>query len=82
MVVEQSNTLDPKYRGVVAKIQEQIRQKIKERGASTIQGLGRHFRILDDNADNGIDEREFSKALREYGFSISDEVKYYLIFIY
>jgi Ca2+-binding EF-hand superfamily protein len=28
---------------------------------------------LDDNNDRGIDEREFSKAVREYGFDITDE---------
>lgn len=43
-------------------------------GADTIQGLGRHFRILDDSGDRNIDEREFGKAIREYGFNISDEV--------
>ncbi len=38
------------------------RDKIKERGASTIIGLGRHFAIVNDNRDGVIDEREFSKV--------------------
>jgi Ca2+-binding EF-hand superfamily protein len=51
-------------------------------GASTIQGLGRHFKILDDNSDNGISDREFSKALREYGFNISEEEANLLLQLY
>lgn len=43
--------------------------------------MGRHFKILDDNSDNGISDREFAKALREYGFSISDEVLSILIIL-
>ena len=74
--------VDPQTQGKLNKIQEQIREKIKSRGASTIQGLGRHFRILDDNSDNGISDREFSKALREYGFNISEEDANLLLQLY
>ena len=39
----------------------------------TIQGLGKTFMVISDGNKNGIGEREFSKAVREYGFNISDE---------
>jgi hypothetical protein len=78
------------------KIFFEIQLNLPHPGAETIQGLGRHFRILDDNRDNGIDgfetlpafpeslilffffflfssEREFAKAIREYGFNMSDD---------
>jgi hypothetical protein len=71
VTLDTTKSLDSKYEGKLKEIKEQMRAKIRERGATTIQGLGRHFKILDDNSDWGISDREFVKALREYGFSVS-----------
>jgi Ca2+-binding EF-hand superfamily protein len=45
-----------------------IRQRIVERGAIGIKGLGRLFRIADDNADNKIDlQNELPKLMGDIG---------------
>lgn len=50
---------------------ERLRQKLKTRGARGIIGLGKQFRIMDDNHSMSLDKFEFSKAMQDYmlGFS-------------
>ena len=50
---------------------KRVREKIRARGARGIVGLGRSFRIMDDDGSGCLDSQEFSKALRDY--RISDE---------
>ncbi|KAM9328888.1 calcyphosin [Gastrophryne carolinensis] len=54
---------------------EKLRLRCLARGASGIKGLGRAFRIMDDNRTNSLDLEEFSKGLQNYGVPLSsDEV--------
>jgi hypothetical protein len=48
-----------------------VRTKLVARGAKGIFGLGRSFRIVDDNNSRTLDIYEFSKAMNDYrlGFS-------------
>ncbi|KAG8454848.1 hypothetical protein GDO86_001171 [Hymenochirus boettgeri] len=49
---------------------EKLRLQCLARGASGIKGLGRAFRIMDDNRSNSLDLEEFSKGLQNYGVSL------------
>ncbi|XP_018415194.1 PREDICTED: calcyphosin [Nanorana parkeri] len=52
---------------------EKLRLQCLARGASGIKGLGRAFRIMDDNYNNSLDLEEFSKGLQNYGVSLRPE---------
>jgi Ca2+-binding EF-hand superfamily protein len=52
---------------------EQLRLNCLSRGAAGIKGLGRVFRIMDDNGDKKLDFSEFKKGLKDYGVTLSDE---------
>lgn len=53
---------------------EKLRLLCLERGANGIQGLGRSFRIMDDDRNRTLDFVEFRKGLRDYGLiDISNE---------
>ena len=42
-----------------------IREKIAARGARGIQGIGRKFKIADDNGNHSLDKAEFKKAMHD-----------------
>ena len=44
-------------------------------GSSGIKGLGRAFRIWDDDRSHSISVAEASKGLHDYGVAVSDEVR-------
>jgi calcyphosin len=46
-----------------------VRERIRERGARGILGLGRSFGIMDDDRSGTLDRKEFSKALSSYRIS-------------
>ena len=48
-----------------------LRNKLASRGARGIIGLGKQFRIMDDNNSHSLDKYEFTKAMQDYllGFS-------------
>lgn len=48
---------------------EKVRSRIKERGARGIIGIGRSFRIIDDDGSKSLNVDEFSKCLRDYRIS-------------
>ena len=41
------------------------------RGMKTIRGMGRAFRIMDDNGDRKIDKQEFYWGLQDLGAAVS-----------
>ena len=43
------------------------------RGVKTIRGMGRSFRIMDDNGDRKIDKQEFYWGLKDLGAEISKQ---------
>jgi len=55
---------------------EKLRLQCLSRGASGIKGLGRTFRIFDDDGSKSLDFNEFKKGLRDYGLYLEpQEVK-------
>ena len=38
---------------------DKVRANLNKRGVKTIRGMGRSFRIMDDNGDRKIDKQEF-----------------------
>ncbi|XP_051556600.1 calcyphosine-like a [Myxocyprinus asiaticus] len=49
---------------------QELRQQCLNRGASGIKGLGRMFRIIDDDGSKSLDFPEFEKGLENYGVSV------------
>ena len=53
-------------------LMKRIRQRIVERGAIGIKGLGRLFKIVDDNSDNTIDlKTELPKLMSDVGIILN-----------
>ncbi|KAK9532099.1 hypothetical protein VZT92_009502 [Zoarces viviparus] len=46
---------------------ERLRLQCLSRGSSGIKGLGRTFKIMDDNESRSLDLKEFLKGLSDYG---------------
>jgi len=54
---------------------EKLRLQCLSRGSSGIKGLGRTFRIMDDDGNKKIDFQEFKRGLRDYGVDLEpDEI--------
>jgi Ca2+-binding EF-hand superfamily protein len=49
-----------------------LRGQLKRRGASGIIGLGRKFKIMDDDGSSSIDLSEFTKAMHECELNLND----------
>lgn len=55
---------------------QKLKQKLASRGARGIIGLGKQFRIMDDNNSRSLDLYEFTKAMKDYMLGFSDaEIK-------
>jgi Ca2+-binding EF-hand superfamily protein len=55
---------------------KKLRDKLASRGARGIIGLGKQFRIMDDNNSRTLDMYEFTKAMKDYMLGFSDaEIK-------
>ncbi|XP_039254914.1 calcyphosin-like protein [Styela clava] len=54
---------------------ERLRLQCLARGSSGIKGLGRIFKIIDDDHNRRIDIKEFKKGMRDYGVDLEkDEI--------
>lgn len=53
-------------------ILQKLKSQLSLRGAKGIIGLGRIFRIMDDDGSNTLSFQEFKKAMKEFGMSLSD----------
>jgi len=51
---------------------QQLKTAIKARGAIGIIGMGRIFRIMDDDGSKSLNMAEFKKAMKEYGLSFTE----------
>ncbi len=51
---------------------ERLRTKLASRGARGLIGLGKQFRIMDDNNSRSLDIYEFTKAMKDYMLGFSD----------
>ena len=56
----------------LAALAERLQKKLIARGARGIIGLGKSFRIMDDNNSRSLDVNEFTKAMRDYALGFSD----------
>ncbi|CAH0521802.1 unnamed protein product [Peronospora belbahrii] len=52
---------------------QMLRNSLYEHGAKGIRGLGRKFRIIDDDGNRSLNLDEFSKALREHALELSEK---------
>ncbi|XP_077354634.1 calcyphosine-like b isoform X1 [Festucalex cinctus] len=52
---------------------ERLRLQCLARGSAGIKGLGRVFRILDDDASRSLDLKEFLKGLHDFGLPMDKE---------
>jgi Ca2+-binding EF-hand superfamily protein len=50
-----------------------LSDKLASRGARGIIGLGKQFRIMDDNNSRTLDMYEFTKAMKDYMLGFSDQ---------
>ena len=56
-----------------AKILEHIQAKIAARGARGISGIGKKFKIADDNNSKSLDAQEFKKAMSDFRIGLNDQ---------
>ncbi|XP_045160218.1 calcyphosin-like protein isoform X3 [Mercenaria mercenaria] len=52
---------------------EKLRLRCLARGASGIKGLGRTFKIMDDDESRALEFKEFEKGVREYGLTMEKD---------
>jgi Ca2+-binding EF-hand superfamily protein len=58
---------------------EDIKTKLKQRGAMAIRGVGRVFRILDNNRNRQIDAAELMWGLKDFDIHLNEEQTLVLI---
>ena len=61
----------PRYDG--AQMIADIKETLKRRGAMAIRGIGRVFRILDDNRNRQLDANELMWGLKDFDIHLSEE---------
>jgi len=52
---------------------EEFRKKVLERGAASIKGIGRTFRIYDDDGNKNLTLEEFCEGINDYGLNFPQE---------
>ena len=65
-----------------AQLLETFRKKLAARGNRGIMGLGRQFKIADDNNSKSLDIEEFKKCVHDFriGLKPTDSERLYKIF--
>ena len=66
-----SETLDALIHFIFDLVLNKVRGNLMNRGVKTIRGMGRSFRIMDDNGDRKIDKQEFYWGLQDLGAAVS-----------
>ena len=61
----------PRYDG--EQMIQDIKETLKKRGAMMIRGIGRVFRILDDNRNRQLDKNELMWGLKDFDIHLSEE---------
>ena len=56
-----------------AQMIQDIKETLKKRGAMAIRGIGRVFRILDDNRNRQLDTHELMWGLKDFDIHLSEE---------
>ena len=56
---------------LISLVLNKVRANLNSRGVKTIRGMGRSFRIMDDNGDRKIDKQEFYWGLQDLGAAVS-----------
>ena len=59
--------------GSVSTTIDRLKKQLASRGARGIIGLGRKFKIMDDNGNGALSNDEFTKAMNECALSLSTE---------
>lgn len=49
-----------------------MRARIAKRGARGISGIGKKFKIADDNRSGSLDKEEFKKAMHDFRIGMND----------
>ncbi len=49
-----------------------MRKKIAARGARGIAGIGRKFKIADDDGSKSLDKEEFKKAMHDFRVGLNE----------
>lgn len=52
---------------------DEFRAKVLERGAHSIKGIGRTFRIYDDDGNKSLSLEEFTEGVHDYGLDFNKE---------
>lgn len=65
-----------------AQLLENLRTRLAKRGARGISGIGKKFKIADDNRSGSLDKEEFKKAMHDFRIGMSDQqvAKMFVIF--
>ena len=65
--------VEPAARYDGAQMVQDIKETLKKRGAMAIRGIGRVFRILDDNRNRQLDLNELMWGLKDFDIHLSEE---------
>lgn len=81
---KESNATPQKAKMTSDELLDRLRKKLATRGARGIIGLGKQFRIMDDNHSMSLDRYEFTKAMQDYmlGFSEGEIATLFRVFDY
>lgn len=53
---------------------EKLRLQCLARGSAGIKGIGRVFKIMDDDGSRSLDFKEFRKGVSDYGLDLDDDI--------
>ncbi len=56
-----------------SEVLKEMKRRIKERGTKGIIGLGKLFRIIDDNNNGRLEKKEFQKVLKDFRLKFNED---------